>query len=316
MPNWCENTIRFTDRDGFERAAKLLRANGGEPRLSRIVSTPRSAYIVSGTELFGAVRLYRDLYATEAERAAIDAYDTWSFRAGAKRGASDIWERMLSDTLDRLREAGADASAASTGTLPERLAAADALAVRAGVARQYGCEDFDFDCRGIVAYGRAATRNIVEYGAATWYDWNNANWGVKWDADVDIFDDEAEMTCSTAWCPPVAAFQKLAAAAASPLVIAYDDEQFTAVTGVVSILPDGSMFEDLGRAELDELDLFRVACVLNDPDQVEHRFDPRRGEIVSVWDCEDEGTDFEAIEVDDLVGRPIDDALDRLRAAI
>lgn len=230
MPNWCENTIRFTDRDGFERAANLLRANGGEPRLSCIVSTPRSAYIVSGTELFGAVRLYRDLYATEAER--------------------------------------------------------------------------------------AATRNIVEYGAATWYDWNNANWGVKWDADVDIFDDEAEMTCSTAWCPPVAAFQKLAAAAASPLVIAYDDEQFTAVTGVVSILPDGSVFEDLGRAELDELDLFRVACVLNDPDQVEHRFDPRRGEIVSVWDCEDEGTDFEAIEVDDLVGRPIDDALDRLRAAI
>lgn len=316
MPNWCENTIRFTDRDGFERAAKLLRANGGEPRLSRIVSTPRSAYIVDGTELFGAVRLYRDLYATEAERAAVDAYDTWSFRASAKRGVSDIWERMLSDTLDRLREAGADASAASTGTLPERLAAADALAVRAGVARQYGCEDFDFDCRGIVAYGRAATRNIVEYGAATWYDWNNANWGVKWDADVEIFDDGAEMTCSTAWCPPVEAFQKLAAAAASPLVIAYDDEQFTAVTGVVSILPDGSVFEDLGRAELDERDLFRVACVLNDPDQVEHRFDPRIGEIVSVWDCEEEGTDFEAIEVDDLVGRPIDDVLDRLRAAI
>ncbi len=111
MPNWCENTIRFTDCDGFERAAKLLRANGGEPRLSSIVSTPRSAYIVPGPELFLAVRLYRELYATEAERAAIDAYDTWSFRLAAKYGTTDAWEGMLSDTLDCLRAAGADASA-------------------------------------------------------------------------------------------------------------------------------------------------------------------------------------------------------------
>ena len=53
-----------------------------------------------------------------------------------------------------------------------------------------------------------------EYGTESWYDWNTANWGTKWNAgDVEITRDGKDgmkVTFQTAWGPPLPIFEKLA----------------------------------------------------------------------------------------------------------
>ena len=54
---------------------------------------------------------------------------------------------------------------------------------------------------------------VEKYGFKSWYDWNIANWGTKWDLcepDIQIIDDNTiQINCQTAWSPPVAAFETL-----------------------------------------------------------------------------------------------------------
>ena len=54
---------------------------------------------------------------------------------------------------------------------------------------------------------------VKKYGFKSWYDWNIANWGTKWDlcdADVQIADENTiQINCQTAWSPPIAAFETL-----------------------------------------------------------------------------------------------------------
>lgn len=49
--------------------------------------------------------------------------------------------------------------------------------------------------------------NIAKYGYSTWYDWRVANWGTKWDARVEEFNDnnpkQTYVYFETAWSPPV-----------------------------------------------------------------------------------------------------------------
>lgn len=55
--------------------------------------------------------------------------------------------------------------------------------------------------------------NLKKYGAESWYDWNVANWGTKWDfasEDCDNVDDNT-LFCyfDTAWGPPIEGYKKL-----------------------------------------------------------------------------------------------------------
>ena len=51
-----------------------------------------------------------------------------------------------------------------------------------------------------------------KYGVTNWYDWAEANWGVKWQPN-DVFMDSDGNTITyefnTAWCPPTAIYHAL-----------------------------------------------------------------------------------------------------------
>ena len=55
--------------------------------------------------------------------------------------------------------------------------------------------------------------NRERYGYSTWYDFNVANWGTKWDvsdASVEVMDaNTLKASFETAWAPPVAAYEQL-----------------------------------------------------------------------------------------------------------
>lgn len=55
--------------------------------------------------------------------------------------------------------------------------------------------------------------NIEKYGYKDWYDWNIANWGTKWDFELESKDRDGPntMTASfdSAWSPPITAYEAL-----------------------------------------------------------------------------------------------------------
>lgn len=54
---------------------------------------------------------------------------------------------------------------------------------------------------------------IRKYGYQSWYDWNIANWGTKWDlSDVTktrIDDNTIQLNFDSAWSPPTEAYERL-----------------------------------------------------------------------------------------------------------
>lgn len=54
---------------------------------------------------------------------------------------------------------------------------------------------------------------MQKYGFKSWYDWCIANWGTKWDLCEVSFnrvdDNTIQLSCDTAWSPPIGAFEKL-----------------------------------------------------------------------------------------------------------
>lgn len=53
----------------------------------------------------------------------------------------------------------------------------------------------------------------AKYGFESWYDWNIAHWGTKWDLCEPSFTREDDNTivihCQTAWSPPLDAFMNI-----------------------------------------------------------------------------------------------------------
>jgi hypothetical protein len=54
---------------------------------------------------------------------------------------------------------------------------------------------------------------VAKYGYSSWYDWNIAHWGTKWDFALDCVEnpDANTVTASfdSAWSPPIGAYEKL-----------------------------------------------------------------------------------------------------------
>ena len=54
---------------------------------------------------------------------------------------------------------------------------------------------------------------VRKYGYKSWYDWNIAHWGTKWDlcepAIARVDDNTVEIHCQTAWSPPIVAFETM-----------------------------------------------------------------------------------------------------------
>ncbi len=77
-----------------------------------------------------------------------------------------------------------------------------------------------------------------KYGYESWYDWNIAHWGTKWDVGGDdgliqkLDANTVEASFESAWAPPVNAYERLCAMGFE--VKAYYNESGMAFCGVVT----------------------------------------------------------------------------------
>jgi hypothetical protein len=55
--------------------------------------------------------------------------------------------------------------------------------------------------------------NLEKYGYTDWYNWNIANWGTKWDVNLDSINrvdaNTVEASFESAWSPPTTAYERL-----------------------------------------------------------------------------------------------------------
>ena len=73
--------------------------------------------------------------------------------------------------------------------------------------------------------GQQLVNNYWEYGAITWYDWCNKNWGTKWDAcNVEVISNN-EIYFETAWCPPEEVLKALSLKFPDTLVVCDWEEE-------------------------------------------------------------------------------------------
>jgi hypothetical protein len=58
--------------------------------------------------------------------------------------------------------------------------------------------------------GMKAAHNIIDYGAPTWYEWCNCNWGTKWNScEAWGSAGKYDINFTTAWSPVYPIAQKL-----------------------------------------------------------------------------------------------------------
>ena len=66
---------------------------------------------------------------------------------------------------------------------------------------------------GNAAHQAQQAANIEKYGYKDWYDWQVANWGTKWDINLESPERLDANTVSawfdSAWAPPTAAYERL-----------------------------------------------------------------------------------------------------------
>ena len=62
-----------------------------------------------------------------------------------------------------------------------------------------------------LSLGERAYDNVKKYGAPTWYEWRNANWGSKWNASQygGMYDEPDAFIFDTPWSFPLAAMVAL-----------------------------------------------------------------------------------------------------------
>lgn len=58
--------------------------------------------------------------------------------------------------------------------------------------------------------GQKYINNLERFGAKTWYQWSNINWGTKWNSmETNINYEKKTISFLTAWSPPFPIFEKL-----------------------------------------------------------------------------------------------------------
>lgn len=188
MPNYVINKIRFDC--GEEKLQEILAAIQAEPDgeresfgpgtidFDKLIPMPESLNIESGSSTDHGIELYLTSVNPLAEGFGTDKMDADSF--------SDLLGK-----LNRSRMFGSYRSSLSNGEISE-------------ISKHESVEK-------LIDLGRQAVSNLLEYGAATWYEWRNRHWNTKWNACDCQYDGDNTIEFQTAWSAPHPILEELTA---------------------------------------------------------------------------------------------------------
>lgn len=294
MPNWAYNEIFCKDQYDFMRTKEVL-LNDGDVDFNRIRPMPKGLNRMPGTGSDShlkaiAVHLDLDQNATTVDACnAIHAkYTNVSF-VGKKGniGPLAMLRDSFSDTPYQIDIAVIQKMLEKHKQLPtdiERQRYESMLKASPGQDMFPSYEE----------YGKNALRLLLKTGHTDWYGWSIQNWGTKWNACQTCVNDESmSIYFETAWSPAVNLMCELSEKLGIQMYVRYSEEQFSAMAGEY-VFENGKYVD--GNDCDDDKSMFCVACDMQDPDQMYHRYDETNGEILYNYDDDENDPEWKLFD--------------------
>lgn len=103
------------------------------------------------------------------------------------------------------------------------------------------------ELKDFIEYGRKALANIINHDAVSWYGWCTKNWGTKWNACNNIYNENtpSEICFDTAWSDVRGLMLELSKLfPKNTFVYEYSEEQLGLYTGIATF-KNGEVIEDI-----------------------------------------------------------------------
>ena len=202
MPNWVENKLAI-----HKKHKDILLNENGELDFGKLLPMPESLNITSGGHQREAVALYLYKERGEAEKLN-EIFESYK----NSNPGSEI--KNVGEYADHLEE---EYRASFTKLMENPNAKLEYKNERAEEMKKFPT---------LASQGEVYVTNKEKYGAETWYEWRNLNWGCKWNASesyVEETGDLLEISFNTPWGPPSGWLEKLSEAA--PFYLEWIEEQ-------------------------------------------------------------------------------------------
>lgn len=173
MPNYVKGKLIITGDDSEKVIASLCTLdNNGNMKFdfNTIVRMPDSLNIVCGKLTDDCMELFINSLedGTDAKKKYLSAYRSYGNAIYEPSMSSEVQQEKFAYLLERYAK------------------------------KSFDDEPIFYSKADILAYGKRALDNIIEYGYRDWYDWRCNNWGTKWNAcDSTVFNNGIEFC--TAW---------------------------------------------------------------------------------------------------------------------
>ncbi len=106
------------------------------------------------------------------------------------------------------------------------------------------CSLIDLGVNNLEDLGNIYIKNILDYGADTWYDWCNNNWGTKWNACSTRYINDNEVEFETAWNMPYELFEKISKKYNARVEVAYANEDIGCKGHGIAIFENGKCVKE------------------------------------------------------------------------
>lgn len=198
MPNWCSN---------------VLKVSGSKEEIKRFKESSKGKFVIQ-IKKEDVQEKYNNFMSAEHYKDNIAEY----VRV-AKMSIDDVFKKELKLIKDEHGNWGQKPSVLSFSSLlpcPEEIRN-NTAPTKIISKKEFKAQEKRFADGKLTPIEKTmgASRSITKemsvefkkkFGADNWYDWNCANYGTKWDVNVDDFQEtETELTYmfDTAWSPPV-----------------------------------------------------------------------------------------------------------------
>ncbi len=198
MPNWVSNRLTVDGPDSENVLDSICKINDGERDIdfNKILPMPESLNITCGGGTDSCVELYLTYI-----NPAIAHYGQG--RKISEKEFADILEKLGENEWGFIKQMNAENY---PGICKFRRDLSPAEIARILESR---AEHEKMDEQAVFDYGKKAVDNVLSFGAMTWYEWCNDNWGTKWNA-ADSVVTETVAYFNTAWSPVCALIERLA----------------------------------------------------------------------------------------------------------
>ena len=226
MPNWVFNTMKFYEgyEDFKKKYVEIVSDDKGNKKevfdYNKVIQRPKSLELTDGTITAHSVVYY---LTDRLTKYYINEQDMPIYQRATYSNIT-----QLGEWISRVKSALED-------------------------------KNFNYTADKLYELGEIYVNNFRQYGALTWYDWSNRNWGVKWNACDTVFDDKnSTVHFDSPWTYPYPVLDKLAEENKSYNVDVYSEEE----TGwwVSQRIMDGKHYDPVDDGELewdDENDTYK-----------------------------------------------------------